>query len=247
MVYDHGRNYIIYYVIRCTCNTSCDTLLTLTICHNKRLFLQWFRYWAQTLWTCKGLKAVIFVWIFCYISQQKDSLKASVHCLAYVKKTALAKLPLWVTDICLEICFALCKWYGHKVSANVQGQLSVFNMFVLDKVTNTSENALFCKAPFQHFLCWFSAAEGKAVPSLPNFGNSYHVKGKNKIRLHVRASFSLRVSLITELFHISIAGVISLPYAEIKEPFEAWLDLAAKSSRINYYHGKKPLTCSCFS
>ncbi|XP_035849037.1 digestive cysteine proteinase 2 [Sander lucioperca] len=53
------------------------------------------------------------------------------------------------------------------------------------------------------------ATEGKAVPSLPNFGNSYHVK-----------------------------GVISLPYAEIKEPFEAWLDLAAKSSRIDYYHGQ---------
>ncbi|KAI3358407.1 hypothetical protein L3Q82_014831 [Scortum barcoo] len=54
---------------------------------------------------------------------------------------------------------------------------------------------------------FFSATEGKAVPSPPNFGNNYHVK-----------------------------GVISLPYAEIKEPFEAWLDLAAKSSRIDYYH-----------
>ncbi|XP_033950470.1 digestive cysteine proteinase 1 [Pseudochaenichthys georgianus] len=53
------------------------------------------------------------------------------------------------------------------------------------------------------------ASEGKAVPSLPNFGSSYHVK-----------------------------GVISLPYAEIKEPFEAWFDLAAKSSRIDYYHGQ---------
>ncbi|XP_029299280.1 digestive cysteine proteinase 1 [Cottoperca gobio] len=53
------------------------------------------------------------------------------------------------------------------------------------------------------------ATEGKAVPSLPIFGSSYHVK-----------------------------GVISLPYAEIKEPFEAWLDLAAKSSRLDYYHGQ---------
>lgn len=35
-------------------------------------------------------------------------------------------------------------------------------------------------------------------------------------------------------------GLISLPYAEIKEPFEAWFDLTAKSSRIDYYHGKKP-------
>ncbi|XP_010790895.1 counting factor associated protein D isoform X2 [Notothenia coriiceps] len=53
------------------------------------------------------------------------------------------------------------------------------------------------------------ASEGKAVPSLPHFGSSYHVK-----------------------------GVISLPYAEIKEPFQAWFDLAAKSSRIDYYHGQ---------
>lgn len=41
--------------------------------------------------------------------------------------------------------------------------------------------------------------------------------------------------------------MISLPYAEIKEPFEGWLDLAAKSSRIDYYHGEKNLTCDCFS
>jgi len=46
------------------------------------------------------------------------------------------------------------------------------------------------------------------------------------------------------MFDLSIAGVISLPYAEIKEPFEAWFDLAAKSSRIDYYHGKKPHDCS---
>lgn len=54
-----------------------------------------------------------------------------------------------------------------------------------------------------------TASEGKAVPTLPDFGNTYHVK-----------------------------GVISLPYAEIREPFEAWFDLAAKSSRIDYYHGQ---------
>lgn len=39
---------------------------------------------------------------------------------------------------------------------------------------------------------------------------------------------------------IYISGIISLPYAEIEEPFEAWLDLTAKSSRIDYYHGEKP-------
>ncbi|XP_030203114.1 digestive cysteine proteinase 1 [Gadus morhua] len=51
--------------------------------------------------------------------------------------------------------------------------------------------------------------EGKAVLSPPEFGKTYHVK-----------------------------GVISLPYAEIKEPFEAWFDTAGKSSRIDYYYGQ---------
>lgn len=58
-------------------------------------------------------------------------------------------------------------------------------------------------------LCSAFGSRGEAGPSLPDFGQSYHVK-----------------------------GVISLPYAEIKEPFEAWLDVAAKSSRIDYYHGQ---------
>lgn len=107
----------------------------------------------------------------------------------------------------------------------------------MDKGSDTTENVVFAK----HLLCLFSATEGKAVPSLPNFGNTYHVKGKPYTRLHVRAPFSSQCILITGLFHISIAGVISLPYAEIKEPFEAWLDQAAKSSRIDYYHGKNPL------
>uniref|UniRef100_A0A8C6SKF6 Zgc:110239 n=1 Tax=Neogobius melanostomus TaxID=47308 RepID=A0A8C6SKF6_9GOBI len=58
-------------------------------------------------------------------------------------------------------------------------------------------------------LCSVIGTKGKAFPPLPNFGKTYHV-----------------------------TGVISLPYAEIQEPFEAWLDLAAKSSRIDYYHGQ---------
>lgn len=112
----------------------------------------------------------------------------------------------------------------------------------MDKGSHTTENVVvFFFFVKHHFLCSFSATEGKAVPSLPNFGNSYHVKGKQCMRLNFRASFSSQFSLIIQLFHISIAGVISLPYAEIKEPFEAWLDLAGKSSRIDYYHGKKPL------
>lgn len=34
------------------------------------------------------------------------------------------------------------------------------------------------------------------------------------------------------------AGVISLPYAEIEEPFEAWYNLTGNKSRIQYYGGK---------
>ncbi|KAB5530907.1 hypothetical protein PHYPO_G00134760 [Pangasianodon hypophthalmus] len=45
--------------------------------------------------------------------------------------------------------------------------------------------------------------------TLPDFGQMYHVK-----------------------------GVISLPYAEIKEPFEGWYDVQGKRSRIDYYHGQ---------
>ena len=37
---------------------------------------------------------------------------------------------------------------------------------------------------------------------------------------------------------VYFTGVISLPYAEIKEPFEAWFDTAGKASRIDYYYGK---------
>jgi len=32
-------------------------------------------------------------------------------------------------------------------------------------------------------------------------------------------------------------GLLSLPYAEIKEPFESWYDLKGNRSRIDYYHG----------
>lgn len=47
------------------------------------------------------------------------------------------------------------------------------------------------------------------------------------------------VFLISLLSPISLAGVISLPYAEIKEPFEAWFDLSSQSSRLDYYNGKQ--------
>lgn len=59
------------------------------------------------------------------------------------------------------------------------------------------------------FLWTAVATEGIALPSVPDFGKTYHVK-----------------------------GVISLPYAEIKEPIEAWVDEQSRASRIDYYHGQ---------
>ncbi|XP_050788033.1 digestive cysteine proteinase 2-like [Gopherus flavomarginatus] len=49
----------------------------------------------------------------------------------------------------------------------------------------------------------------KLLSKIPEFGDIYHVK-----------------------------GVISLPYAEIEEPFEAWYNLSGAKSRIQYYHGQ---------
>ena len=37
-------------------------------------------------------------------------------------------------------------------------------------------------------------------------------------------------------YHVS--GVIQLPYAEISEPFESWIDVDAGFSRIDYYGGE---------
>ncbi|TFK13221.1 histidine decarboxylase [Platysternon megacephalum] len=58
---------------------------------------------------------------------------------------------------------------------------------------------------------WSSVAgkRCKLLSTIPEFGDIYHVK-----------------------------GVISLPYAEIEEPFEAWYNLSGGQSRIQYYHGQ---------
>ena len=37
-------------------------------------------------------------------------------------------------------------------------------------------------------------------------------------------------------------GVLSLPYGNIVEPFEAWYSAEHKMSRIDYYGGNKPFT-----
>ncbi|XP_075765253.1 digestive cysteine proteinase 2-like [Pelodiscus sinensis] len=59
-------------------------------------------------------------------------------------------------------------------------------------------------------LCSWVAGKGcKHLSKTPEFGDIYHVK-----------------------------GVISLPYAEIEEPFEAWYNKTGNSSRIQYYDGQ---------
>ncbi|XP_041069092.1 digestive cysteine proteinase 2-like [Carcharodon carcharias] len=44
------------------------------------------------------------------------------------------------------------------------------------------------------------------------------------------------VPIFPKIYHIS--GIISLPYADIEEPFEAWYNLTGKVSRIEYYDGQ---------
>uniref|UniRef100_A0A669PGZ4 Counting factor associated protein D n=1 Tax=Phasianus colchicus TaxID=9054 RepID=A0A669PGZ4_PHACC len=64
---------------------------------------------------------------------------------------------------------------------------------------------------FKNYCFPFSlpGAESEAPPEKPTFGDVYHVK-----------------------------GAISLPYAEIREPFEAWYNLTGEKSRIDYYNGQ---------
>ena len=40
------------------------------------------------------------------------------------------------------------------------------------------------------------------------------------------------------LKHYSVSGVLSLPYAEVSEPFRAWFDVEQYASRIDYYDGE---------
>uniref|UniRef100_UPI00398EC444 digestive cysteine proteinase 2-like n=1 Tax=Pristiophorus japonicus TaxID=55135 RepID=UPI00398EC444 len=47
---------------------------------------------------------------------------------------------------------------------------------------------------------------------------------------------SLKAPTLEDVYHVS--GILSLPYAEIEEPFEAWYNLPWNVSRIDYYHGQ---------
>ncbi|XP_078094460.1 counting factor associated protein D-like isoform X2 [Mustelus asterias] len=46
----------------------------------------------------------------------------------------------------------------------------------------------------------------------------------------------LKAPTFPKSYHIS--GIISMPFAEIEEPFEAWYNSTGKSSRIEYYDGQ---------
>lgn len=41
----------------------------------------------------------------------------------------------------------------------------------------------------------------------------------------------------SNLKRYSVSGILSLPYAEINEPFKAWFDIDQYASRIDYYDG----------
>uniref|UniRef100_UPI00398F0E7A digestive cysteine proteinase 2-like isoform X2 n=1 Tax=Pristiophorus japonicus TaxID=55135 RepID=UPI00398F0E7A len=46
----------------------------------------------------------------------------------------------------------------------------------------------------------------------------------------------MKAPTLPDVYHVT--GVLSLPYAEIEEPFEAWYNLSGNVSRIEYYHGQ---------
>ncbi|XP_009892742.1 PREDICTED: uncharacterized protein LOC104294789 [Charadrius vociferus] len=71
--------------------------------------------------------------------------------------------------------------------------------------------------------------ECKAPLETPTFGDIYHVTG-------VECKAPLETPTFGDIYHVT--GVISLPYAEIREPFEAWYNLTGGKSRIEYYGGQ---------
>jgi hypothetical protein len=50
-------------------------------------------------------------------------------------------------------------------------------------------------------------------------------------------SASIKTNPFQNLKRYSVAGTLSLPYAEIAEPFRAWFDSDQSASRIDYYNG----------
>ncbi len=50
-------------------------------------------------------------------------------------------------------------------------------------------------------------------------------------------TIALKGKPFSDLTRYSVSGIISLPYAEINEPFDAWFDINQSASRIDFYNG----------
>ena len=51
--------------------------------------------------------------------------------------------------------------------------------------------------------------------------------------------FTVREAVTSWSSQYHVQGVLSIPYAEIREPFQAWYDADNMKSRIDYYDGKR--------
>lgn len=96
-------------------------------------------------------------------------------------------------------------------------------------------NVMFCICSV-YIMFSFSDATPVAGRTVPDFGKMYHVKGTFFIYVHSTCQYTRL--LVTSCIFLFYVGLLSLPYAEIKEPFEAWYDLKGNRSRIDYYHGQ---------
>jgi hypothetical protein len=57
------------------------------------------------------------------------------------------------------------------------------------------------------------------------------------VLIFVANAANLNKNPIKSLPVYSVSGIITLPYAEINEPFQAWYDETQFASRIDYYDG----------
>lgn len=57
------------------------------------------------------------------------------------------------------------------------------------------------------------------------------------IALAQSASINSKKLPFSDLKRYSVSGILSLPYAEVAEPFRVWYDEEQYSSRIDYYDG----------
>jgi len=63
------------------------------------------------------------------------------------------------------------------------------------------------------------------------------VRYQSFLNHHQRSDGSFYGNMFPRRYHAS--GILSLPFDDIHEPFEAWYAGDVNISRIDYYHGKK--------